>query len=463
MAKRIKNGAPQAIKVTVDGRVLKYKSHAEAARANKVKPGTLSLRLKKGWTLKQALGLSHPPKKANVHKKIQIGNTVFDSIADASRSYGIKSQVVSCRLRKGWTAREALGVDTPPPKNKPEGKKITVKINGKKETFNSISDAARHFGILPKKALQRLMTYGWTLEQTLGLATPPGGGGWSKPIQIRRGKTAIKYESIKEAAEAFNIDYDVAKTRLNTLGWTPEQAFELEAPPKHAKGCIGYVYKVTNTKNKKVYIGQTKTTLDVRWEQHIETALHAKTPKKEGLHAAIEQYGPDSFICEALEAADSIDKLNRLERKYIIKYSSLDPDHGYNLTRGGSGFTGGKIVFVQGKKYDSLASAARAFGVKPKIAHQRIKTSGYTIEQALEIEPPPEGSSGPKSVIVNDRTQKNIEFKSHKAAARHYGVSYKLFHQRMNRLGWSIEQALGLEKRPERIHKGKSLTVKQER
>ena len=72
MVKKIINGLPQAIKITVSGQVVNYKSHAEAARANNIKPGTFSLRLKKGWTLRQALGLSAPPINANVPKVIYI-------------------------------------------------------------------------------------------------------------------------------------------------------------------------------------------------------------------------------------------------------------------------------------------------------------------------------------------------------------------------------------------------------
>ena len=31
---------------------------------------------------------------------------------------------------------------------------------------------------------------------------------------------------------------------------------------------IGYIYKITNTKNKKAYIGQTTRTVEDRWYKH---------------------------------------------------------------------------------------------------------------------------------------------------------------------------------------------------
>ncbi len=449
--------SPQAVCVKVNGKTFKYESHAEAARANNVKPGTLSLRLKKGWTIKQALGLSTAPKKANVHKKIRVGNTTFRSISDAAKHYGIKSSIVSSRLRKGWTTKQALGIDTQPPRKTPKGKKLTLSVNGNKVIFNSITDAAKHYGISPRLVMQRLATNGWTPKQALGLETPPGGG-WLKKIKLKQEERLVTYESLKDAVDAFGIDYDVVKQRINKLGWSPEQALELESPPKHAKGCLGYIYKVTNTKNNKVYIGQTKTTVDIRWKQHIEVAQSKNRPTQGSLQNAIQEYGVNSFNCEVLEAADSIDKLNRLERDYIIEYKARKPAYGYNLSRGGSGLTGGKKVIVQGEQFDSLYSAARSYNVNPKVVHQRININGWTIEQALEIKPPPEGCSGPKRIIVSDKGKKK-EFSSNAAAARHYGVAYKLFHSRI-RSGWPIEQALGLEKRPERIHKGKSLSIK---
>jgi len=458
MAKKIINGLPQTIKITVNGQVVNYKSHAEAARAHNIKPGTFSLRLKKGWTLRQALGLSAPPKNANVHKVIYIDDQdiKFSSISEAARKYGIKESVVYLRLHHGWTAKEALGIESRA-KIKPKGRIIEISVNGQKVVFDSISDAAKHFRLKPQLVLQRIATYGWTPEQALGIAEPPKDAGVPRPIQLKKGKTTINYKSIKEAVDAYGLSYDVVKQRMNKLGWTPEQAFELETPPKHEKGCLGYIYKITNTKNNKIYIGQTKATVDVRFKQHIETALLTKKHKKGSLHGAIKEFGVDNFTCEVVESADSIDKLNRLERRYISKMQSLDAAYGYNLSVGGSGLTGGNKVVVLGVKYDSLASAARAFNIKPKIAHQRMKTYGWTVAQALGVNPPPDGSSGPKIITVNEVGAKR-RFESYIAAAHHYGVPYKIFHSRL-RQGWSAEEALELKKRPRRINKGTEISV----
>lgn len=449
---------PKTFSIRINGKNIKYKSYAEAARANNVKPGTLSLRIKKGWTIKQALGLSHPPKSANVHKKIQVEDATFNSISDAAKHYGIKSSIVSSRIRKGWTDKQALGINTQPSKNKVKGKSVSLSISGKNVLFSSVSNAARHFGISPKLAMQRISTYNWTLEQAFGLETPPKGT--PKKIKVHQGNQTFTYSSLKEATNAFNLNYDVIKQRINKLGWSTEQAFELENPPKHEKGCIGYIYKITNIKVNKIYIGQTKSTVNIRWQQHIKTACHTKITAQGSLHNAIQEHGADCFTCETLEAASNIAELNRLEREYIIKHKSLNPDFGYNLSRGGSGLTGGKKVTVQGEKFDSLNSAARFYKIKPSLAHQRINTYGWTIEQALEIETPPMGSSGPKCIVVNEKGVKN-KFSSHISAAKHYGINYKLFYSRI-KSGWTTEQALELESRTTRVRKGIAIKIKHE-
>lgn len=461
MPKKSTWGAPCATTITIDGKRVYYSSRAEAARAHGIKPGTLSLRLKKGWTISQALDLSTPPKNANTRHKVGSGEEgrEWPSVAEAARKHGLRTGKVYHRLHRGWTVNQALGVE-PPPNRKTWGREVKIKENGQELVFESISAAAMHFGLKPALVLQRVNTYNWNLNQALGLADPPKGAKVHLQIQLKKEGVITEYDSLKTAVDAYGLGYNTVKQRINRLGWTPEQAFELEAPPKHAEGCVGYIYKVTNKKSHRVYIGQTKTTVDIRWQQHVEKASGNSKPNKGSLQEAIKNDGFENFDCVALGDASSIDELNRLERQYIREYDTLDPLLGYNLSRGGSGLTGGKHTVVAGKRYPSYASAARAFGVNSKIAYQRMKTSGWTIEQALGISPPPNGSSGPKDVAIKERGRAR-KFKSQTAAAIHYGVPYKTFHNRLA-LGWSAEEALGIQKKASPLSTGTGIQLRHE-
>lgn len=47
------------------------------------------------------------------------------------------------------------------------------------------------------------------------------------------------------------------------------------------------------------------------------------------------KYGIENFTIEQIDSANSIIKLGELERYYIEKYNSQDPNIGYNLSAGG--------------------------------------------------------------------------------------------------------------------------------
>lgn len=94
---------------------------------------------------------------------------------------------------------------------------------------------------------------------------------------------------------------------------------------------MGYIYKITNTVNNKVYIGQTIRTIEERYQRHLsEARRHTNRP----LYDSMNHYGYDKFKVEQLvEAPD--ERLNELEAFYIAEYNSTDPAIGYNLTTGG--------------------------------------------------------------------------------------------------------------------------------
>jgi hypothetical protein len=59
--------------------------------------------------------------------------------------------------------------------------------------------------------------------------------------------------------------------------------------------------------------------------------------EKTYFHAALKKYGPDAFIWEQIDTADSREELDAREIYWIAFYNSADKHHGYNLTLGGLG------------------------------------------------------------------------------------------------------------------------------
>ena len=91
------------------------------------------------------------------------------------------------------------------------------------------------------------------------------------------------------------------------------------------------IYKLTNLKNQKVYIGQASNIGD-RFKQHIKCGLGIDTPSNM-LYAAMMKDGVENFTFEVLEECGR-QELNDREKYYIDFYRAQE--YGYNMNKGGA-------------------------------------------------------------------------------------------------------------------------------
>lgn len=96
---------------------------------------------------------------------------------------------------------------------------------------------------------------------------------------------------------------------------------------------MGFIYKIQNKENNKIYIGKTVNTIHERWMEHI---LDAENGDEALLHKAIRKYGKDGFHIDKIEECPC-DVLNEKERYYIQLFHSHFREGGYNMTFGGEG------------------------------------------------------------------------------------------------------------------------------
>ena len=89
------------------------------------------------------------------------------------------------------------------------------------------------------------------------------------------------------------------------------------------------IYKITNLKNQKTYIGQA-TDVNRRLKEHVKAGLGIDTPNNK-LYTAMMSDGVENFTFEFLEPCESKD-LNERESYWISFYKSQE--HGYNMTKG---------------------------------------------------------------------------------------------------------------------------------
>ena len=139
---------------------------------------------------------------------------------------------------------------------------------------------------------------------------------------------------------------------------------------------MGFIYKITNTKNNKIYIGKTIGSINKRWREHKSNALN-KTDNYL-LHLVMRKYGIENFIIEIVEECPN-ELLNEKEIYYIKFFNSYigqdkNKNCGYNMTPGG-----------EGKDYDSYDKIFELWDAGNSISQiaSKIKYNRDTIRRIL--------------------------------------------------------------------------------
>lgn len=119
---------------------------------------------------------------------------------------------------------------------------------------------------------------------------------------------------------------------------------------------LGRIYKITNTINNKVYIGQTVQCIRKRWYDHVSQAKSSKS-KNGHFQRAILKYGRDVFNIELLEESVPKELLNDKEYDYITEFDSYRT--GYNSTTGGQKKSSTHVHYVATLEHKANMSKAK--------------------------------------------------------------------------------------------------------
>ena len=87
------------------------------------------------------------------------------------------------------------------------------------------------------------------------------------------------------------------------------------------------IYKITNKKTEKSYIGQSND-IERRFKEHQTKGKKSRIP----VDIAIEKYGKDNFLYEIIEECN-IEELNQKETYWIQHFDTVN--NGYNCNLGG--------------------------------------------------------------------------------------------------------------------------------
>lgn len=101
-----------------------------------------------------------------------------------------------------------------------------------------------------------------------------------------------------------------------------------------------FIYKLTNIKNNKIYIGlTTEKTIAERCRKRVAEAKYRDSRNSYILNA-IRKHGEESFKVEQIDTASNLEELKAKEIYYIALFNSTDRNIGYNISKGGEGTPG---------------------------------------------------------------------------------------------------------------------------
>lgn len=143
----------------------------------------------------------------------------------------------------------------------------------------------------------------------------------------------------------------------------------------------GFIYIIKNTINSKVYIGQTRTSVEQRWKEHLRHAQYGD----QVINRAMKKYGINNFYIETLEICN-IQLLDYREMYYIDLYDSTDKSKGYNVSIGGNtprfkrkALSISDLVDLYVNKKFTLEEIANKFEVSRYIICSELKNAGVSI------------------------------------------------------------------------------------
>lgn len=363
---------------------------------------TLARRLRDGWSPEEAVGVLPKPKRKGHGTSVTYLGQNYPHMKALADALGIDAKTFRARLARGYSLEDAVTGNMKP---RVSGAADAIDFEGTK--YPSKDSLAKAHGSTWSIVSRRLLR-GWNMRQALGLDP--------EPPRFRD-------------HEGHARDTKWKNTRQSLVGVEP------------VPDADGYkIYLITNSQNGKQYVGLTIGTLQDRLKQHFASA---RKGRKAPLPNAIRKYGEVAFSISLIRSdARSYDELQEQEIQEIATRDTIK--NGYNSAIGGAvGIT--KPITIQGKRFGSHAQAAEHYGVDVSVFNLRVSRLKWTPEQAAEIE---ERTWKGKEVEV---VVKGIQYPSIRQAAITLGKDFRKVYDRYSEKGWTLEQALDLAPPPDTI------------
>lgn len=370
----VKRANPKGKSVAVDGQF--FATRRDVAKHFGIEEGTLNKRLSDGWTIEEAVGLV-------ARKALRVGNPKpctflgikFTSKIERNAHFGLENHSIDFidkRLKRGFTERQAVGLDPPPPR------------------FRSKSGSKR--------------PHSWTdLEEIDGRYYPKTAIGNYQVYLITNLKNGKQYVGVTISDIAARWRMHCSEALRNITDTKIARAIR-----KYGKCSFKIELLRNDAKNFKELelqeIEEIKQRETIKRGYNISSGGQLASAKPivvsgklfASQASAALAYGvdPNLFNLRLANGKSPEQAANLLDR---LKYGRIAVD-----TPNGT--------------WPSLKEACKALNLNYKTVHRRLSVSNWSMAQALGFEPPPNPEHTQKEIIAGE-----MRFESQAAFARFIG------------------------------------------
>jgi hypothetical protein len=394
---------PEASGVAVTYKGKQYRNLKLLADELGLDAKTFRARLARGYSLEDAAAGQMRPRISANASEIESEGITYRSKESLAKAHNTQWSIVYKRLKRGWTMRQALGVDPEPPRFRDhEGHARDVKW---KHTRTSLS------GFEPVPDADGYKIYVITNrvngKQYIGLTI----GNLEDRLKqhhaaARKGRKAPLPNAIRKYGEGA---FDVELVRCDARSYDELQDQEINEIARRGTIKGGYNSAVGGS------LGTSKpiSVNGQRFPSHGQAAEH---------------FGVDIGVFNL--------RLNRL---------NWSPEEAAGLVE--RSWSGKRVeVVVRGVTYPSIRQAAVAYSKDVGKVYDRFSEKGWALEQALGIEPPPETTKYTGMEI----TAFGVTYKSIAQVAKAHGIEAESLRLRLAR---GIEPELAITLTQSRMHK----------
>lgn len=417
---------------------------------------TVARRLRNGWSPEQAVGINPNPKRKGHGKSVTYMGEKYPDLMALSDALGIDAKTFRARLARGYSLEDAATGNMRP---RVSGLADTIDFEGKK--YPSKDSLAKAHGTTWSVASRRLVR-GWSMRQALGLDPAPprfrNHEGHARNTKWKNTRQSIKGVEPLPDAEGYKI-YLITNSKNGkqyvglTIGKLQDRLKQhFAAARKGRKAPLpNAIRKYGDAAFSIFLIRSDARSYDELQEQEINE-IAARDSIRNGYNSAI---GGAVGITKSITIdgqrfgsyAQAAEHFGVDVNVFTLRISRLrwTPEQAAGLSE--RSWKGKEVeVVVQGIKYPSIRQAAIALGKDFRKVYARFSKKGWTLEQALDLASPPDTVKGTGLEL----TAFGVTYKSISATAKAHGINSESLRRRLAR-GESPEVAIAESKLRKRL------------